>query len=96
MSRWLPYTAPTAIEYESMIWLFERGEQAIKLETRYDKKRKEYCVTITRPDAPPQIERYSIFSEFHTRILALEQQLETNQWRQTGRPTVIPSDWCGP
>jgi hypothetical protein len=79
-----------------MIWLFERGEHVVKLETRYDKKRKEYSLAITRPDAAPQIERYAIFAEFHARILALEQQLETNQWRQTGRPEVIPSDWCGP
>jgi len=79
-----------------MIWLFERAEQIVKLETRYDKKRKEYSVAIMRPDAVPEIERYAIFTEFHARILALEQQLESDHWRQTGRPTVIPSDWCGP
>jgi hypothetical protein len=79
-----------------MIWLFERGEQAIKLETRYDKTRKEYTIAITRPDSSIETERYPVFAEFHARVLALEQLLETEHWRQMGPPTAIPEDWRGP
>jgi hypothetical protein len=79
-----------------MIWLFERGEQALKLETRYDRTRKEYTIAITRPDSTTETERYSIFAEFHARVLALEHELETDRWRQMGPPSAIPGDWRGP
>lgn len=79
-----------------MIWFFERGTQAVRLETRYDKGAQEYTVLITWADTSTNMERYASFDAYHARILSLEQLLEVEQWRLAGAPTLIASDWPGP
>ncbi len=79
-----------------MIWLYQRGEQAVRLETRFDKSAEEYTVEITWAEGPPQTERFTDFAEFHARILALEFQLDSEHWLQVGPPSIIPGDWRGP
>ena len=79
-----------------MIWLFERGHEAIRLETRFDRPSDEYTISITWADAATTMERYPAFAEFHARIMALEQRFSTDHWAQVGSAQIIPGDWRGP
>jgi hypothetical protein len=79
-----------------MIWLFERGNAIVRLETRFDKASDEYLVVIGWADRPSETERFRDFEQFHTRILALEHQLQADHWTQIGGPTIIPDGWRGP
>jgi hypothetical protein len=76
-----------------MIWFFERGDQAVKLETRFDRDGKDYVLTITWPDARTVTERYPSVDEFRTRVGALQRELDAERWTQRGSPTLITGDW---
>jgi hypothetical protein len=80
-----------------MIWLFERGDEVVRLETRIDAVTKEYVVAIAWADRPDGIERYEDLSLFRARILALEQQLASEHWSQRAdSPTLLADLWRGP
>lgn len=79
-----------------MIWLFERGNEVVRLETRFDKASAEYVVVIGWTDRPSETERFLDFAPFHARILGLEQKLHADHWTQIGGPTIIPDGWRGP
>jgi hypothetical protein len=76
-----------------MIWFFERGDQAVELETRFDRDAREYVLTITWPDARALTERYRALDEFRTRVDALQRELDAERWTQRGSPTLITGDW---
>ena len=38
-------------EVTKMIWIFERGEESLRLETRYDNETTEYVLILHHPDA---------------------------------------------
>ena len=79
-----------------MVWLFERGDEVVRLETRYDNQPGEYVVDIKWAMRPAETERYRDYAAFHARIVTLERQLEIDRWRQIGSPEILPSGWRGP
>ncbi len=80
-----------------MIWLYERGDEVVRLETRIDEATKEYVVTISWADRPDATERYGDLSRFRARVLALEHQLASEHWSQRAdSPTLIADMWRGP
>jgi hypothetical protein len=80
-----------------MIWLFERGDEVVRLETRIDSITKEYVIAIAWHGRPDEIERYPDVSSFRTRIVELERQLTSEHWCQTpGSPTLLAEVWRGP
>lgn len=77
-----------------MIWLFERGDRVARLVTRFDTDRREYVLEIEWSDALPSTERFSDSATFQARILALEQQLVAEEWKQADdSPQLISTDW---
>jgi hypothetical protein len=78
-----------------MIWFFERGDQAVTLETRFDRDGNEYVLTIKWPDARALTERYLALDEFRERLAALQHELDSDRWTQRGSPTLIATDWWG-
>jgi hypothetical protein len=89
--------AVTHIQGSLMIWLFERGDEVVRLETRIDEATKEYIVAITWADRPDEVERYGDLSSFRARILALESTLASEHWSQTAdSPTLLADVWRGP
>lgn len=79
-----------------MIWLFERGADVLRLETRVDNASGEYVLVSTWTEGPPQVERFRDFGTYEARILALEAKLAAEQWLQVGSPTILFDGWRGP
>jgi hypothetical protein len=89
--------AVTHLQGPLMIWLFERGDEVVRLETRIDEATKEYVVAIAWADRPDAVERYGDLSLFRARILALESTLAAEHWSQTAdSPTLLADVWRGP
>jgi len=76
-----------------MVWLWSRGKQELQLETRYDNDAEDFVLTLTWPDGRQQVERFPDLSAFRTRLLRLEKELETERWKNTGPPIMVPSGW---
>jgi hypothetical protein len=79
-----------------MIWLFERGDEVLRIETRVDNASGEYVLVSNWSDSAPRIERFRNHAEYEARLLALEGQLGAEHWTQVGSPTILPDGWRGP
>ena len=74
-----------------MIWLFERDDQSLRLETRYDTDTAEFLLITHRQDGQ-QIERFADVMSFRRRLEVLERELEAERWTQRG-PTFLHDGW---
>jgi hypothetical protein len=80
-----------------MIWTFERGDRVARLVTRFDPDKNEYVLQTDWSDGLSETERYTDADQFKLRILALEEQLLTEEWKQAGdSPQLISADWWKP
>jgi hypothetical protein len=68
-----------------MVWFFERYEESLKLETRYDNDTREYVVIVHYPDGREEGERFTDVEEYRVRLVALENHLEKNDGSVTAR-----------
>lgn len=78
-----------------MIWIFERDNQAVRVETHFDKDKGEYVATVAWADGRTDTEHYASHDAFQERLLDLEQTLTAERWKQVGGPTLIRKDWWG-
>ena len=76
-----------------MVWFFERANQVLELETRYDNAAAEYVLEQRTPGGPPRIERFSDAARFRERLLAIENDLNGERWRQHGTPVILRDGW---
>ena len=76
-----------------MIWIFERGNEALRLETRFDSVEDEYVLVVVWADDRHETERFADRHAFDLRLRALEQQLTAEHWPQVGSPTILPDGW---
>jgi hypothetical protein len=76
-----------------MIWLFERDDQAVRVETHFDKDTAEYVAIIGWADGKTDTERFTDYTVFQARLVQLESALTTDRWKQVGGPTLIRGDW---
>ena len=80
-----------------MIWFFERGEEVVRLVTRYDQASQEYSVAIEWMDGRSEKEAFTDLSAFQTRVLSLERQLTSEHWTlRAGSPRILADGWRGP
>jgi hypothetical protein len=80
-----------------MIWLFERGDRVARLVTRLDTPSGEYVLEMEWSDGLSSTERFSDFMQFQARVITLEHQLLSEEWRQAdGSPQLISADWWKP
>jgi hypothetical protein len=79
-----------------MIWSFARGDEAIRLETRFDNQTREYVLEITWADRSPTIETFKSLAQFRARVVLVEDQLSAEHWVQVGGPEILPHGWRGP
>lgn len=75
-----------------MIWLYEKDDQALRLETRYDNRTLQYVLIIHKPDGS-ETERYEKLEDFRQRLLALEKALQSSEWHRSGPPVLDPEGW---
>jgi hypothetical protein len=76
-----------------MIWLFERGQEALRLETRFDNDRGDFVLTIVWGDQRLEVHRFRSKEAFETQLRTLEAQLAAEQWTQIGPPAILPDGW---
>ena len=76
-----------------MIWLFERGSEALRLETRYDNASDEYVLVVVWSDHRTETERFSEKTAFEARLQRLEERLAAEQWTQVGPPALVYDGW---
>jgi hypothetical protein len=76
-----------------MIWLFDRGQEHIRLHTAYDNDAKEFVAIVTWSDGRRDQTRFDTVAAFGDWLHAFEIALEEDRFRQQGPPTVLPDGW---
>ena len=79
-----------------MVWFFARGNDSVKVETRFDNSSREFVLEVAWADRPVQAERFTDLAAFQKRVLAVEARLEAESWAQVGSPEILPHGWRGP
>ena len=76
-----------------MLWFFDRDDEKVEVETRFDNNTLDYVLTIRWPDGREETERCADSESFSARVNALAEQLKSMNWRNTGSPIVLPEGW---
>lgn len=76
-----------------MVWLFERDFESFRVETLYDNVRGEYVIITHDAAGVKQTERFKDTVVFQTRLTALEEQLQSGRWKQSGPPVLLRDGW---
>jgi hypothetical protein len=79
-----------------MVWFFARGNDSVRVETRFDNTSREFVLEVAWANRPLETERFKDLSAFQARVTAVEKQLETESWNQVGNPEILPHGWRGP
>ena len=76
-----------------MLWFFDRDDEQVEVETRFDNNTLDYVLIIRWPDSREETERYADSESFSARVIALSEELKSMNWRNTGSPIVLPEGW---
>jgi hypothetical protein len=76
-----------------MLWFFEREQDSVRLETRYDNDTAEYVAIVTYPDGRRETERFTDSEMYRRWLDSWERTLETDHWTRRGPPVVVPDGW---
>jgi len=80
--------------FHGMLWLFERNEQSLRLETHYDDKTSEYVVIVRSQDGEDN-KRFGTAHEFRSWLAMFEQRVEAQRWAlHSGGPVALPDEWA--
>jgi hypothetical protein len=72
-----------------MLWFWTRGTAEMWLETRYDNETGEFVVVLST-DGGKITERFKDIEAFRARLVALEQRLQSDNWKNSGPSVFIP------
>jgi hypothetical protein len=75
-----------------MLWIYERSNETLRIETRFDNATNEYVLITRRVDGTEQVERFPDAPSFQTRLDSLERQLEAEEWRNRS-VTALHDGW---
>jgi len=75
-----------------MLWIYERSNQTLQVETRFDEGNREYLLILRPLDGTEQVERFPDQASFQARIASLERQLESEHW-QTRSAVAMHDGW---
>jgi hypothetical protein len=76
-----------------MLWLYERDNESLRLETRYDNDTREYIVVVHYPDERQLTERFPSPEACREWLLSLENNLDAEHWVRRGPPMILPDGW---
>ena len=79
-----------------MVWFFARGNDSVRVETRFDNTSREYVLEVAWADRPVETERFSDVTAFQARVVDIESKLAAESWAQVGNPEILPHGWRGP
>jgi hypothetical protein len=78
-----------------MIWMYERGAEVLRIETRFDAAASLFELIWHRPDGTNQVEKFSTESAYRVRLESVEEKLRTERWQQAGSPQILRDGWKG-
>ena len=58
-----------------MVWFFARGNEAVRVETRFDNTSREYVLEVGWANRPPETERFRDHAAFEARVANVEARL---------------------
>jgi hypothetical protein len=67
-----------------MLWIYQRGSEKLRVETRFDNATEEYVVIVYGQDGTQQASRFKDAALFQTRLETLEKQLDRESWQSDG------------
>lgn len=76
-----------------MIWLYERGPDVLRIETRFDNDSSQFELIWHRSDGTTDIERFAAEADFRARLETVEASLRSEQWNITGAPQILTDGW---
>lgn len=76
-----------------MLWFFERDDESLRLETRYDNDTSEFVVIVRHPDGREHAERCTDSEEYGAWLETFERNLEHQHWTRRGGPLIMPDGW---
>ena len=79
-----------------MVWMYQRDQQSVTLETRFDADTTSYQLIWRYPDGTSQTEAFPDSASFMVRVQAVEQGLLGTGWALAGPPTVLADGWQTP
>jgi len=77
-----------------MLWFFQRDEQTLRIETRYDNETSLYVARIHHPDGREETEWFQNLETFQHWLNHFEERLRMDRWaaRQPG-PEFMKDGW---
>jgi len=76
-----------------MIWLYERGPEVLRIETRFNNASSQYELVWHRPDGSSESERFPTEAAFRARLASVEAALKTEHWNINGSPQILSEGW---
>jgi hypothetical protein len=76
-----------------MVWFFERDNEQIEVETRFDNTTREYVVIVRRADQQEEATRFRDADSLRIRLVKLTRELEEEDWLTSGPPVILPDGW---
>jgi hypothetical protein len=76
-----------------MLWFFDRDNESLRLETRYDNETQEFVAIVRYPDGQELNRRFREGDAFRTWLEAFERALGAKRWQGRGGPIVLPYGW---
>jgi hypothetical protein len=76
-----------------MLWFFERNDESLTIETRFDNDSSEFVAIVRFPDGRELTERFQRADEFSAWLAGFEQTLTDERWNGRGGPILLPYGW---
>jgi hypothetical protein len=77
-----------------MIWLFDREDESLEIETRYDNATSEFVAIVHYPDGQDQTKRFAAADAYGRWLELFERSLQDGAWtRRPGGPLILPDGW---
>ena len=77
----------------TVIYIFERETEALRIETRYSKDSLLYEIIWRRADGTTTRETFAGETSFRSRLDEIYGQLEGEEWRHIGPPQLLAGGW---
>jgi hypothetical protein len=76
-----------------MLWFFDRDDESLKLETRYDNETSEFVAVVRYPNGVEHEKRFADAGEFRTWLQGFERDLALQRWTGRGGPVILAHGW---
>ena len=76
-----------------MLWFYERNDDCLRVETKYDREASEYVVMVRYADGREQIQRFAETIAFRIWLESLERTLQKERWTLRGGTEILPDGW---